>query len=208
VTVDIAVFARAPVPGEAKTRLIPKLGATGAAELQLALMRRSVTTALAASLGRVSLWCAPDCRHPSFVACAKDLGVALHPQRGADLGERMFNAFAQLCRQRNAMIIGTDCPALTAETLRIAAGALIEGNDAVVVPAEDGGYVLIGLRRAVASLFHGIPWGRDTVMTETLERLSRAKLRYRELAPSWDVDRPEDFERLSASGLMAPTIAA
>ncbi len=201
--VGIAIFARAPVAGQAKTRLIPKLGAEGAAELQHALIRWALTTALAANLGPVSLWCTPDCEHPAFVACSKQLDVPLFPQHGADLGARMFHAFAQLCRQRAALLIGTDCPALTVDVLRAAANVLLEGRDAVFVPAEDGGYVLIGLRNAVASLFSGIPWGSDTVMAETREHVHRAGLRYQELAPSWDLDRAEDFDRLRASGLIA-----
>ena len=201
--VDIAVFARAPNAGEVKTRLIAQLGAEGAAALQSALIRRALATALAAKLGSVSLWCAPDCGHPLFVTCAEEFDVPLHPQHGDDLGERMLNAFAQLCRGRYALLIGTDCPALTAEMLRSAASALLDNNDAVFVPAEDGGYVLIGLRYAIASLFDGIPWGSETVMAQTRERLRAAGVRYRELAPSWDVDRPADLERLRASGLIA-----
>lgn len=201
--VDIAVFARAPVAGQAKTRLIPMLGAEGAAELQHAMTRRALSTAFAANVGPVSLWCAPDCEHPAFVTCSQQLGVPLFPQHGADLGMRMFHTFVQLCPQRAALVIGTDCPALTADTLRAAAKILLDGNDAVMIPAEDGGYVLIGLRHPVASLFYGIAWGRDTVMVETRERLRRAGLRYQELAPSWDVDRPEDLDRLRASSVMA-----
>jgi rSAM/selenodomain-associated transferase 1 len=201
--VHIAVFARAPVAGEVKTRLIPQLGAEGAAALQHAMIRRSLATALAAKLGLVSLWCTPDCRHPAFLACARDFDVPLHPQRGDDLGARMSNAFTQLCAQHATLLVGTDCPALTADELRTAAGALAEGNGAVFVPAQDGGYVLIGLRHPVASLFDGIAWGSSTVMAETRERLRRAGLPYRELAPCWDVDRPEDFDRVRASGLMS-----
>ncbi|MEO6929787.1 MAG: TIGR04282 family arsenosugar biosynthesis glycosyltransferase [Casimicrobiaceae bacterium] len=200
--VDIAIFARAPVAGHAKTRLIPTLGAQGAADLQHALMRRALATALAAELETVSLWCAPDCEHPAFASCAKQPDVLLYPQQGADLGMRMLHAFVQLCARRPAMIIGTDCPALTAVMLRTAATALIEDHDAVVIPAEDGGYVLIGLRHPVARLFQGIAWGGDAVMAETRKRLRRAGLRYAELAPSWDVDRAEDLDRLRASGLM------
>jgi uncharacterized protein len=206
--VDIAVFARAPVAGQAKTRLIPRLGAEGAAALQHALIRRTLETALAADVGSVSLWCAPDCGHPAFIDSSKQFGVPLYPQHGADLGERMFHAFARLCRQREVLVIGTDCPALTPVQLRTAAYALVEGNDAVFVPAEDGGYVLVGLRHAQASLFYGIPWGRDDVMERTRERLRRAGLRWQELPSSWDVDRPQDIDRLRASGLMAEPVDA
>ncbi|HEV8553717.1 MAG TPA: TIGR04282 family arsenosugar biosynthesis glycosyltransferase [Casimicrobiaceae bacterium] len=179
-----------------------------AAALQGALIHRTLRTALAANPGSVSLWCAPDCEHPAFVGCSEQFGVPLYPQRGPDLGARMFHAFTRLCRQREVLVIGTDCPALTAAELRTAALALLEGNEAVFVPAEDGGYVLVGLRHPLASLFHGIPWGSDRVMDQTRERLRSAGLRWQELTPSWDVDRPEDIDRLRASGLIAePTDA-
>jgi rSAM/selenodomain-associated transferase 1 len=201
--VDIAIFARAPVAGQAKTRLIPCLGAEGAAALQHALIRRALQTAVAAKLGSVSLWCAPDCEHPAFSNFSKHFGVQLYPQRGADLGARMFHAFSRLCHRSEALVIGTDCPALSERELRTAAEALCEGNDAVFVPAEDGGYVLAGLRHAIASLFYGIPWGTDRVMGHTRTRLRNAGVRWRELPTSWDVDRPADIDRLRASGLMA-----
>jgi hypothetical protein len=198
----IAVFARAPVPGEAKTRLIPSLGAAGAAHLQGALIRRALQTATDAALGPVSLWCAPDCAHPLFLACREDFGVSLRPQQGADLGARMLRAFTGLCRQGGALLIGADCPALAVGAMQAAAAALGDGDDAVFIPAEDGGYVLIGLARPLALLFHDIAWGSDRVMAQSRERLRGAGVRWRELAPSWDVDRPEDLARLQASGLM------
>lgn len=201
--VNIAIFARAPVAGDAKTRLIPRLGAEGAAALQQALTHRALQTAVAANAGSVSLWCAPDCEHSTFVDCRDQFGVALYPQHGTDLGARMFHAFTRLCRQGDALVIGTDCPALTVRELRAAAKALQRGNDAVFVPAEDGGYVLVGLRHAIASLFHGIPWGTDRVMDCTRTRLRNAGLRWHELPTSWDVDRPADIDRLRASTLMA-----
>jgi uncharacterized protein len=206
--VDIAIFARAPVAGQAKTRLIPRLGAEGAAALQHALIRRTLRTAFVANLGSVSLWCAPDCDHPAFINCSDQFGVPLYTQHGADLGARMFRAFTRLCGRGEALVIGTDCPALTVGELRAAAGALQRGNDAVFVPAEDGGYVLVGLRHPIASLFYGIPWGSDLVMEHTRARLRSAGLRWQELTPLWDVDRPEDIERLRASGLMTEPMAA
>lgn len=206
--VDIAIFARAPVAGAAKTRLIPRLGAEAAAALQHALIHRALRTAVAANVGSVSLWCAPNCEHPALVGCSKQFGVSLYPQHGSDLGVRMFDAFTRLCRQGDAIVIGTDCPALTAAELRTAAEALREGNDAVFVPAEDGGYVLVGLRHAIASLFCGIPWGTNGVMDHTRTRLRDAGLRWHELPASWDVDRPADIDRLRASGLMAEPVGA
>ena len=103
---------------------------------------------------------------------------------------------------RAALLIGSDCPALTARHLRQADRALRDGADAVFVPCEDGGYALIGLKRVDARLFDGIAWGGETVMAETRSRLRGLGWRWRELETLWDVDRPEDYQRLLASGLL------
>lgn len=202
----IAVFARAPIAGEVKTRLIPRLGAEGAASLQKALTERTLRTALAAGVGPVSLWCWPDRDHPGFAAYANELDVSLVLQRGADLGARMLGAFAHLCRGSPAIVVGSDCAALMPSELRSASEALAHGYDAVMIPAEDGGYVLLGLHRPEASLFSAMPWGSSDVMAESRLRLRRARLRWLELPSSWDVDRPEDFDRLEASGLMSESL--
>ena len=201
-SVAIAVFARAPIPGQAKTRLIPRLGAQGAAELQRWLLRRTLETAVAARLGPVSLWCAPSREHPVFAACREERGLELFEQRGGDLGARMLHAFSALCPQGPVLLIGTDCPALSIAALRRAAAALREGRDAVLIPAEDGGYVMIGLHRAEPRLFDAMPWGTGGVMTATRRRLRELGWRWAEPKTLWDVDRPEDFNRLRASGLL------
>ena len=115
----------------------------------------------------------------------------------------MQHAFARaLSVARHAVLVGTDCPALTVSHLRQAAHALAGGNDAVVVPAEDGGYVMLGLNRCDAELFHGIEWGSAKVMAATRERLRRLRWRWKELETLWDIDRPEDYRRLLTSGLL------
>ena len=91
----IAIFARAPVPGQCKTRLIPRLGAEGAAALQELFIARALETTIAAALGPVELWCAPDNDHAFFRACADKYSVALQDQSGDDLGARMHHAFTQ-----------------------------------------------------------------------------------------------------------------
>ena len=195
----IAILAKAPIPGLAKTRLIPHLGAKGAAALQRWLLRRTLSTAHAANLGPVTLWCAPETDHPDFAEC-KALGpVRLCRQPDVDLGGRMHAAVAESSAAGTlvigTLVIGTDCPALTPEVLREAAAALRE-HDAVVIPAEDGGYVLIGLRQPVHAVFQHIEWRTDRVMAQTRQQLQAAGLTWRELAPLWDVDRFEDVERL------------
>jgi uncharacterized protein len=196
-TIPILVFAKAPVPGEVKTRLIPALGAAGAAELHERLVDRTLATAAAAATGPVELCCTPDAAHPALAALARAHGATLAGQGSGDLGDRMYAAFRRaLAGAPAAIVIGCDCPPLTLEHLRAAAAALGAGHDAVVAPAEDGGYVLIGLTHASASLFDGISWGGPTVMAETRERLAALGWRWQELETLWDVDRPQDLARL------------
>ena len=198
--VSVAVFAKAPRAGQVKTRLIPVLGEAGATRLHAALVERTLATAFAADVGPVELWCAPDAGDPFFQAQAANLGAVLAVQPEGDLGARMAAAFASAFGENRAMLlIGCDCPAFEAAHLREAAAALAR-NDAVFVPAEDGGYMLVGLARPVPALFEDIPWGTGQVMARTRERLRRAGARWAELPALWDVDRPEDVARLRSGG--------
>lgn len=192
----IAVFARAPVAGRVKTRLMPRLGAEGACALHRRLVERTLATATRAGLGTVELWCEPDVTHPFFADCVRAHGVRLERQHEGDLGTRMHLATrAVLERAAAVILIGTDCPAMTAEDLRAGARALAEGYDAVFLPVEDGGYTLVALRAPQPDLFRDIDWSTPRVMTQTRERLRAARLRWHELPARWDLDRPEDFDR-------------
>jgi rSAM/selenodomain-associated transferase 1 len=195
--VTLIVFAKAPLPGRAKTRLVPLLGEQRAARLHSRLIERTVALAMRANFRRVELHCAPGVRHPFFRRLARRHGIALVPQRGADLGARMQRACERALRHARAVVlIGTDCPALAPADLRAAQRALLGGDSAVVAPAEDGGYVLIGLRRVSGRLFSGIEWGSASVMRQTRERLRDLGWHWRELRELWDVDRPEDHARM------------
>lgn len=196
--VGVAILARAPVPGAAKTRLIPALGAAGAARLQRWMLQRTVAMALVADVGPVSLWCAGDPAHPDFAVCRAFGRVDLHPQAEGDLGERMLAAVASSPTPAGTLVIGTDCPALGAAQLRESARAL-GGNDAVVIPAEDGGYVLIGMKTPAPEAFAGVDWGSARVMAQTRQRLAALGWRWHEADPLWDVDLPQDLERLYAN---------
>lgn len=195
--VAIAILAKAPTPGLAKTRLIPHLGADGAAALQRWLLQRSVATALTAAIGPVHLWCTPDTEHPDFSRCRSLGPLTLHRQPAGDLGQRMQAAVAGAAGVAGTLVIGTDCPLLTPDLLARAADCLRAGDDAVVFPAEDGGYVLIGLRRAAPAAFANIPWGSETVMAATRTRLDALGWRWSRPVELWDVDRPADYERLA-----------
>ena len=197
-SVQIAIMAKAPTPGLAKTRLIPALGAAGAARLQRRLTRMTLACALEAQLGAVTVWCTPDSRHRFFRAVRRTTGVNLLVQAGGDLGNRMHTAFRLHCAQGPVLVIGTDCPVLRPEHLREAARALLAGDDAVFCPAEDGGYALVGLRAPQPALFADMAWSTPSVMSATRARARAQGLRIREFETLWDVDLPDQLDRLDA----------
>jgi rSAM/selenodomain-associated transferase 1 len=190
--VAIAVLAKAPIPGLAKTRLIPWIGAHAAAVLQERLTERAVATACAADVGPVTLWCTPSLYQTSFQDLAWRFPIVLKQQPDGDLGDRMLGAIA--AQNGPTLVIGTDCPALTPEHLRAAAQALDEA-DVVLIPAEDGGYVLIGARAVYLYLFSDISWGSSKVLDETRARISTLNLKAVELPVLWDVDTEADLAR-------------
>jgi hypothetical protein len=188
---SIAILAKAPVPGFAKTRLIPAIGAHAAAVLQERLTEQTMQTAQTARISPVTLWCAPDPGHPAFIDLARRFSISLRRQPEGDLGARMLAASGN----GPTLVIGSDCPALTSQHLRAASDALT-GADVVLIPAEDGGYVLIGTRAPYPQLFTGMTWGVATVLAETHKRIEAHGLRAIELAPLWDIDCEADLARM------------
>jgi len=198
----IQVFARAPIPGQTKTRLIPALGAEGAAALHARLIHRTLRVAREAAPGRLELWCSPDAGDDFFSACEDRYGVVLREQPEGDLGARMHTALADArAAGEHAVLVGTDCPVLSADHLRRAMDWLESGVDLVLGPAEDGGYVLIGAGRAEPDLFTHMPWGTERVFAETLARARDAGLAVQCLEPLPDLDRPEDLLRVNLDTL-------
>ncbi len=199
--VRIAILAKAPLAGFAKTRLIPALGERGAARLQRAFIVRTVHMAQQANLGGgVRLWCTPGAGQRFFRALQRATGVQCSDQPAGDLGQRMVASIA--AAPGPVLLVGTDCPALGMQHLRAAAAALqggaATGAGAVFIPAEDGGYVLVGLRQPQPGLFHGIDWSTERVMAQTRQRAKALGVALCELAPLWDVDTPHDLARLAA----------
>lgn len=192
----LIVFAKAPVAGRAKTRLIPALGAEGAAALAHRLLEHAVAAAASAGLGAVELCTTPDPGHPAFRQLAARFGLVLTEQGDGDLGDRMNRALNRaLAGGARALLIGTDAPALDAAMLRAAAQAL-DGHDAAFVPALDGGYALVGLSRPAPGLFEGVAWSTPQVMAATRERARAAGLRWAELPPVADIDVADDLVHL------------
>lgn len=204
----ILVFARAPVPGRAKTRLIPALGADGAASLHRALVRHALAVAAAAAPDCLELWGTGDDPDDELASLASAAGAELHWQPDGDLGDRMKAALDDaITRQGAALVTGSDCPWLDAAALREAGEALAR-HDAVLGPADDGGYVLFGMRRVEDVLFDDMPWGTERVLEQTRGRLRSLGWDWFELASRSDVDRPEDLPRLRALGAPWDDLAA
>lgn len=208
----IAILAKAPVAGLAKTRLIPALGAEKSAQLQQLFIEHSVNTCIRADIAPVHLWCAPDSSHPHFQSLARKYPLTLHNQGNGDLGEKMFGAIsASLQHASFVIVIGTDCPELDIETLQQSANMLVSNSDTdssdakenghdnqvVLAPATDGGYVLIGLNRVERKLFTDIPWSTDQVMHATRQQLHQLQWHWEELRTFSDIDVPEDLKLLN-----------
>lgn len=195
----LIIFTRYPEPGKTKTRLIPALGAAGAANLhrQMAeytiLQVKELQKIMAVSLevrfasGNVQLmadWLGKD-----LVYC---------PQGEGDLGERMWRSLSNAFNLgvERLVIIGTDCPGVNSQILTTAFAQLAY-SDLVLGPALDGGYYLIGLRRTVPELFCNISWGSSQVLNQTVAIANQQNLSYAYLTPLADVDRPEDLSILA-----------
>lgn len=195
----VIVMAKAPAPGYAKTRLIPALGAAGAAQLADRLLHHALAAALQARLGPVDLCCAPDQHHPLLQHDRDRVGLVLSDQGDGDLGERMSRAFDRWWPHAERILMtGTDAPGLDAAVLQRAAQSL-DAVDAVFVPAADGGYALVGLRRPAPGLFRGLAWSTATVMTTTRRHLAAARISHAELDTLPDIDEPADLVHLPAS---------
>jgi rSAM/selenodomain-associated transferase 1 len=182
----IVIFAKQPLPGKVKTRLIPAIGAEGAARLAAAMLATAIEEALATGC-EVELCGDP---HPSL--WHEGPAVALAEQGGGDLGTRLSRAAERVLARGPALLIGADCPMLERRRLRAAAVALAS-RDTVLHPAADGGYVLLGLRRFDASLFAGIAWSTAAVAAQTMARIAALgwSLDLRETLA--DVDEPADL---------------
>ncbi len=193
----LAIFARWPVPGGVKSRLSPALPATLACELYRAMLEDTLSASKGGGAGeRFLYWADAPAERRAF---GDPDGVIVRDQAGRVLGERLSRAFDELLTgpDDRAVAIGADCPELEPEVIREGFAALA-ACDLVLGPASDGGYFLLGLRRAVPALFEGIAWGTDRVLEQTLERAKRAGLETALLRGLADLDTPDDLVRFVA----------
>ncbi len=191
----ILIFAKAPVAGKAKTRLIPALGAEGAARLAHQMLVRTVEESKAAQM-EVELCASPEPGAPEWRPFLP--GISCSDQGEGDLGERLARATARVVGSgENVILIGTDCPELDRHRLRAVADRLAT-QDAVIHPAEDGGYVLLGLRRFDPVIFEGIAWSTACVAAETIARIGSLGWSLHRGETLRDVDEPEDLAHLTS----------
>lgn len=198
----LIIMAKAPEAGLAKTRLIPALGPEGAARLAARLLQQTVQTAIRTKTFIYRELCVtPHPHHSAFDALrssAPEYGIKLTEQHDGDLGARMRHAFERVLLDHDvAIMIGTDSPGLTADTLDQSVRELVD-HDAVFVPALDGGYALIGLKQVIPALFSDMPWSTGAVMNLTRERLRESGLSWHEHPPVADIDEPQDLMHLPA----------
>jgi len=202
-TPRLVVFAKAPQPGVAKTRLIPALGAQGAADLALRMLRHTLQQALAATqsanLGPVELCMSPGPDDPAWAGVEIPAAVLRTDQGEGDLGQRMARAVERVTASgQPVLLMGTDCPALSAARITEAAQALAQ-FDAALVPVADGGYVLVGLHAPCPAIFADMAWSTPSVATVTLHRLAALGQRVWVGPTLHDIDEPADLVHLPAA---------
>jgi len=195
----LMIFCKAPIAGQVKTRLTAELSNEQAMQVHIELTLRTLQLATRSNLCPVQLWCTPSTVNPFFTASAQTFHLILQQQKGDDLGERMNHAFCEaLNRYSRALIIGCDCPSLNEQDLEEALTALNQKDCCVLAPAEDGGYVLIGLNQPHPELFDNMPWGTERVLEQTRTRIRQYNLRLHVLKQQWDLDTPADLARYLA----------
>lgn len=194
--VRIVIMAKAPVAGFAKTRLIPALGAEGAARLAQKMLGHTLATAIASKLGIVEICATPDPTDPAWQNLDLPNNIIWSAQGDGDLGERMARAVARTTLGGEAVIlIGTDCPAIDVFILHEAAQALHD-YDASLLPTYDGGYALMALKRFDNRLFENMPWSTSTVALQTLQRMVQIDCEVKLLQTLHDIDEPLDLAQL------------
>lgn len=192
----ILVFCKAPIAWQVKTRLIPQLSPQQAAALHVELSKRILSLVSASNLCPIQLWCSPDVQHPFFQNCADNYSLSLHQQQGNDIGERMHHAIQNALQQKSkVLLIGCDSPSITVEDLDVALQSLQTPKDIALAPAEDGGYVMIGMSKPQPELFLKMEWGNSEVLNRTQNRIIKAGLLAKETKIQWDVDIPADLQR-------------
>lgn len=190
----IILFARVPIAGQVKTRLIPALGEQGACLLHERLLQKVLSLVASQQLCHVELWLDQAGEHPLL----NELSFPTYVQQGTDLGERLSHAAQSgFARHQQLLFIGADCPDMDELYLEAALQQLAAENQVVLGPALDGGYVLLGMKGKYLTLFADINWGSAKVLQQTLDKVDQQQLKYALLTALPDIDRPDDLKHFS-----------
>lgn len=193
----ICIFTKPPIPGKCKTRLIPHLGEEGAAHLQEELICKIIDDLNDYKLCSFEIWQSESSDYFTNLVLNNNFDINIKTQFGADLGERMSNTFsASLKRNKKVIIIGSDCVEYSKQYLTSALQSLDKDN-AVIGPAYDGGYVLIGSTDYYPEIFKDISWGERCVLSQTLEKLSQLDITFSQLKVLNDIDTAADLKKAS-----------
>lgn len=192
----LIIFAREPVAGQVKTRLIPALGTQGASFLYQQLLNYTIDMSINTEFFDVILCITPESDTNYFSQMPQSHYFSIAIQQGNDLGARMFNAMAlALKKYKKVLLIGTDCPFLNSTDFQKALRKLSQ-YDMIFSPAYDGGYVLVGAKQIKKEIFSHIAWGTDQVMEQTRNSLINNTLSWCELDKKHDIDTAEDLPYL------------
>lgn len=193
------LFAKSPVPGEVKTRLLTHLSAASCAALAEEMLFHSVENITSYWPGALVLCVTPSCDDPNFREISKRYNCDVILQIDADLGGRMMHVLEQgISVSGAAVVMGCDVPQIS-ERILVSASAYLRAGENVIGPAEDGGFYLLGLQSSCPELFEGISWGGNKVLDEVLLRARLLGISLKKLPVLRDIDRWEDLKWLAAS---------
>ncbi len=194
----IILFAKSPSADDVKTRLRTVLTPRQATALYHTMLMQTLACAVVSDLCPVEIHWSQQPTDDDLLQYCQQHQISSYLQQGDDLGQRLTFALQSALQHSDyAIVIGTDCPLMSADYLTMALTALAKKTNVVIGPAEDGGYVLIGMDQVYADLFTNIPWSTDQVLVTTQQRIADLHLSSHNLTMLWDVDDPKDLLRLT-----------
>jgi len=200
--IRLIMMARAPVVGQVKTRLAKSIGAQRAAGIYRNMAQAQIRKLLAANICPLELHVCPTVQHPFFIAMRCSGVVRVERQMGDNLGSRMLHALRSGLQRADAVIlIGADVPGISIKQIEQVCMLLSDHKELIIMPADDGGYGLLGMSKVDAGLFRGVHWGTGRVCKQTVKRARQLGIRYRLFSSCYDIDYPRDLSRLRQLGV-------
>jgi len=197
-SIPLYLFAKAPVPGNVKTRLQPRLGSEGCAALAVQMLYQSIKKIANHWPGKFVLCVTPDQENPHFMSLSDHYRCEVIRQSGSNLGDRILGALGHgIAESGAAVVMGCDVPQITGRVIADAWEHMQQGEN-IVGPTFDGGFYLLGLHALRQEIFEGIEWGEDTVMDQLQRQTEQIGVSIRRLAILRDIDRWEDLKWLAA----------